>query len=108
MAKELIFFCEKSSNYGIINEELTQYCLGGYHMLEQLTRITHNSDVMGGKPCIAGTRITVGMILMQISEGVTINELLMEYPHLTEDDVAEALRYAAWVVGTKEELVFSA
>ena len=77
-------------------------------MIEQLTRIVHNPDIMGGKPCIKGTRITVGMILMQISEGTSINELLEEYPTLTEEDVFEALRYAAWAVGTKEELVVPA
>ena len=77
-------------------------------MFEQFTKITHNPDVMGGKPCIRGTRITVGMILMQISEGVAIDELLSEYPSLTVDDIAEALRYAAWAVGTKEELVVPA
>ena len=77
-------------------------------MIEQITRIVHNSDIMGGKPCIKGTRITVGMILMQISEGTSINELLEEYPTLTEEDVFEALRYAAWAVGTKEELVVPA
>ena len=74
-------------------------------MFEQFTRITHNPEVMGGKPCIKGTRITVGMILMLISEGTTTDELLIEYPHLTEDDISEALRYAAWAVGTREELI---
>ena len=73
--------------------------------MEQFTRISHDSDIMGGKACIAGTRITVGMILMLISEGTSIFDLLIEYPHLTEEDVTEALRYAAWVVGTKEEMV---
>ena len=77
-------------------------------MFEQLTRIVHNPDIMGGKACIKGTRITVGMILMQISEGSSIDELLEEYPALTEEDITEALRYAAWVVGTKEELVVPA
>ena len=77
-------------------------------MIEQLTRIVHNPEIMGGKPCIKGTRITVGMILMQISEGTSINELLEEYPALTEEDVFEALRYAAWAVGTKEESVVPA
>ena len=76
--------------------------------LEQFTRISHDIRIMGGKACIAGTRITVGMILMLISEGTTIDELLLEYPHLTADDIAESLRYAAWAVGTKEELVVSA
>ena len=77
-------------------------------MPEQLTRIVHNPDIMGGKACIKGTRITVGMILVQISEGISINELLEEYPVLTEDDITEALRYAAWAVGAKEELVVPA
>jgi len=43
-------------------------------MYEELTRITHNSEVMGGKACIKGTRVTVGMILTLISEGKTIDE----------------------------------
>ena len=76
--------------------------------MEQFTRISNDINIMGGKACIAGTRITVGMILMQISEGTNINELLAEYPHITEDDISEALRYAAWAVGTREELVLQA
>ena len=76
--------------------------------MENFIRISHDISIMGGKACIAGTRITVGMILMQISEGASITDLLKEYPHLTGEDVAEALRYAAWAVGTKEELVMSA
>ena len=76
--------------------------------MEQFERISHNIGIMGGKACIAGTRITVGMILMQISEGTTFDELLAEYPHLTAGDIAEALRYAAWAVGTKEDLIVSA
>jgi uncharacterized protein (DUF433 family) len=73
--------------------------------MEQFTRISHDVNIMGGKACILGTRITVGMILMLISEGTTMDEILSEYPHLTEDDITEALRYAAWVVGAREELV---
>ena len=76
--------------------------------MESFTRISHDINVMGGKACIEGTRITVGMILMQISEGTSITDLLAEYPHLTEEDIAEALRYAAWAVGIKEELVIPA
>jgi uncharacterized protein (DUF433 family) len=71
--------------------------------MEQFTRISHNSEIMGGKACITGTRITVGMILMQISEGTTSDELLSEYHHLTKEDITEALQYAAWVVGSREE-----
>ena len=76
--------------------------------MEQFSRISHDAGIMGGKACIAGTRITVGMILIQISEGTPITELLVEYPHLTAADIAEALRYAAWAVGTKEALVVPA
>ena len=76
--------------------------------MENFTRISHNISIMGGKACIAGTRITVGMILMQISEGTTITELLKEYPHLKEEDIFEALRYAAWVVGTNDEFLVPA
>ena len=76
--------------------------------MEQFSRISHNIGVMGGKACIAGTRITVGTILMQISEGTSMHDLLLEYPSLTEDDIAEALRYAAWSVGAKEDLVVTA
>ena len=73
--------------------------------MEQFPNISHDINIMGGKACIKGTRVTVGMILMQISEGITVEELLAEYPYLKKDDVAEALRYAAWAVGTKEDLI---
>jgi len=76
--------------------------------MEQFERISHDVGIMGGKACIAGTRITVGLILMQISEGLSIHELLSEYPALTQADVEEALRYAAWAIGTREELVVPA
>ena len=69
--------------------------------MEQFERISHDIRIMGGKACIAGTRVTVGMILMQISEGMAIEEILAEYPYLTSEDISEALRYAAWAIGTK-------
>ena len=76
--------------------------------MAEFERICHDIEIMGGKPCISGTRITVGMILMQISDGANLEELLEEYPHLTPDDIAEALRYAAWAVGTTDSLVVPA
>jgi len=76
--------------------------------MNNFKRITHNAGVMGGKACIAGTRVTVGMILMQISDGITPNDLLVEYPNLTIADIEEALRYAAWAVGSKEEVILTA
>ena len=58
-------------------------------------RITQNPAIMGGKPCIRGMRITVGMIVGQIGAGVSIDELLSDYPYLEYDDIMQALRYAA-------------
>ena len=55
---------------------------------------------MGGKACIKGTRITVEVILMLMSEGASIDDILREYPLLTKDDITEALQYAAWIIGT--------
>ena len=63
--------------------------------MEQFSRISHDINIMGGKACIKGTRVTVGMILTQISEGTTVDELLDEYPYLSNDDITEALVYAA-------------
>jgi uncharacterized protein (DUF433 family) len=51
---------------------------------------------MGGKACIRGMRVTVGMIVGEIGAGVSIDELLKAYPYLEREDVLEALRYAAW------------
>jgi uncharacterized protein (DUF433 family) len=59
-------------------------------------RITRNPAVMGGMPCIRGLRVTVGMIVGQIGAGRTIDELLADYPYLAREDIAVALRYAAW------------
>jgi len=62
----------------------------------QLDRITLQPELMGGKPCIRGMRITVGMIVGQIGAGHSIEELLADYPYLEREDVMQALRYAAW------------
>ena len=62
---------------------------------EHFDRITQDPGIMGGKPCIRGMRVTVGMIVGQIGEGVSIDELLSDYPYLDREDVMQALRYAA-------------
>jgi len=56
-------------------------------------RITQNPDIMGGKPCIRGMRMTVGMIVGQVEAGRSVEDLLVDYPYLERDDVFEALRY---------------
>ncbi len=64
--------------------------------MTKLTRITFDPNVMGGKPCIRGLRITVGTIVGLIATGRTQEEILKAYPYLEADDLREALSYAAW------------
>jgi len=70
--------------------------------MEYMDRITRQSDVMGGKACIRNMRVTVGMIISQIGEGRTIDELLEDYPYLEREDILQALRYAALQVEERE------
>lgn len=65
-------------------------------------RISVDDRVMGGVPCIRGTRIPVATVVGSLADGMTTNELLGEYPQLIRDDVADALRYAAAVVDEHE------
>lgn len=58
--------------------------------MAQLDRITHNPKVMGGKPCIRGMRVTVGMILGEIGAGATIDEILADFPYLEREDILQA------------------
>ncbi len=53
---------------------------------------------MGGKPCIRGMRVTVGTIVGLIASGRSFEEILAAYPYLEEDDLHQALKYAAWRV----------
>ncbi len=57
---------------------------------------------MGGKACIRGMRVTVGMIVGQIGAGRSVADLLAEYPYLEPEDILQALRYAAWVMEERE------
>ena len=64
----------------------------------KFTRITHDPKMMGGKPCIRGLRVTVGTVVGLVASGHSPAEILKLYPYLTEEDVREALAYAAWRV----------
>ena len=64
--------------------------------MKQLTRITLNPKVMGGKPGIRGLRVTVGTVVGLLATGQTFDEILKLYPYLEEEDLREALAYAAW------------
>jgi uncharacterized protein (DUF433 family) len=67
-------------------------------------RITVNPHVCHGKPCIRGTRIMVSVILDNLAEGLTAEDIVRDYSPLTSDDVRAALAYAAVLAG-EEELV---
>lgn len=64
--------------------------------MKQLKRIILDPDIMGGKPCIRGLRVTVGMIIGLLASGYSYEEILKMYPYLDEEDIKEALAYAAW------------
>jgi uncharacterized protein (DUF433 family) len=70
--------------------------------MRDFDRITLRPGVMGGKACIRGMRVTVGMIVGQVGAGRSIDSLLADYPSLERDDILQALRYAAWLAEGRE------
>jgi uncharacterized protein (DUF433 family) len=76
--------------------------------MRELNRITQQPGMMGGKACIRGMRVTVGMIVGQVGAGSSIDEILAEYPYLEREDVMQALRYAAWRAEEREVVLASA
>ena len=65
-------------------------------------RITFNPNILGGKPIIKGTRISVEFILELLSSGMSVDEILKEYSHLRKEDIFEALDYASKVIKREE------
>ena len=68
-------------------------------------RITRDPTIMGGKACLRGLRVTVGMVVSQIGAGRSIPELLQDYPYLEAEDITQALQYAAWASDEREVLL---
>jgi uncharacterized protein (DUF433 family) len=64
--------------------------------MHELNRITVDPQVMGGKPCIRGLRVTVGTVVGLVAAGHSTEEILRLYPYLEEEDIPQALAYAAW------------
>lgn len=67
-----------------------------------LDRITFDPDIMGGRACIRGMRVTVALIVNLIANGMTIAEIVRDYTYIEEEDVRQSLRYAAHL--TEEEV----
>ena len=73
-----------------------------------LNRITQQPEVMGGKACIRGMRVTVGMVVSQIGIGHSVDEVLTDFPYLEREDIMQALRYAAWRADEREVMLTNA
>ena len=65
--------------------------------MNQFNRITFDSNLMGGRACIRGLRVTVSLILNLVANKMTAAEIVKEYPYIEEEDVTQALQYAAWL-----------
>jgi uncharacterized protein (DUF433 family) len=68
-------------------------------------RITFDPAIMGGRACIRGMRIPVSTIVGQIAHGASVEDLLTGYPDLEEEDVRQAMEYAAWLVSEEVHTV---
>jgi uncharacterized protein (DUF433 family) len=68
-------------------------------------RITFDMQIMGGRACIRGMRISVSVIVRQIAHGASFEEILEGYPDLEREDIQQAIEYAAWL--TQEQVVTS-
>ncbi len=76
--------------------------------MEKLPRITFDPDVMGGKACIRGLRVTVGTVVGLLAVGRSHEEILKAYPYLEREDIDQALAYAAWRVEEREVALVTA
>jgi uncharacterized protein (DUF433 family) len=76
--------------------------------MERRDRITQQPGVMGGRACIRGMRVTVGMVVGQIGTGHSVDEILIDYPYLEREDIMQALRYAAWRMEEREVVLATA
>jgi uncharacterized protein (DUF433 family) len=70
--------------------------------------ITINPKILSGKPIVAGTRISVELILELLSSGMSVEEILIEYPHLKKEDILDALEYVKRTLKHEEVIPFSA
>ena len=71
--------------------------------MSELNRITFDTNIMGGRACLRGMRVTVSLILNLVANGLTVDEIIEDYPYLEPEDIQQSLRYAAWLA---EEAVY--
>jgi uncharacterized protein (DUF433 family) len=99
--KWFLFFCKKQNINVFLQNIKTSLILP---IMIQQVYITRNPNIMLGKPTIKGTRITVELIVRKMAGGYSIDELLVQYPHLQKIQIIAALEYAAMVIANEEIL----
>jgi uncharacterized protein (DUF433 family) len=83
--------CDNSLGEGMVRIN------GGVREMGEFDRITFNPNVMGGRACIRGMRITVSLVLGLVAQKMSIAEIIDAYPYLESADIEQSLRYAAWL-----------
>ena len=68
----------------------------------QFDRISVDHNIMGGVPCVRGTRIPVATVVGMVAESMTVDEIVADFPQLTSDDIQDSLRYAAAAVDERQ------
>ncbi|WP_322096412.1 DUF433 domain-containing protein [Phormidium tenue] len=72
--------------------------------LTGLDRITFDPQIMAGQACIRGMRIPISLVINLIANGLSITEIINDYPYLEPEDIQQSLKYAAWL--TQERVIF--
>ncbi len=65
--------------------------------MDAFDRITFNPNIMGGRACIRGMRVTVSLIMNLVANGMSAKQIIAEYPYLEKEDIQQAIQYAAWL-----------
>jgi len=73
--------------------------------MEKFNRITFDPNLMGGRACIRGLRVTVALVLNLVANGMTAKQIVKEYPYLEEEDIRQALQYAAWLADESVQIL---
>jgi uncharacterized protein (DUF433 family) len=73
--------------------------------MEKFNRITFDPNVLGGRACIRGLRVSVALVLNLIANGMTVKQILKEYPYLEEEDIRQVLQYAAWLADESVQIL---
>lgn len=73
--------------------------------MDKFTRITFDPNLMSGRACIRGMRITVALVLNLVANGMTTRQIIAEYPSLEEEDIRQALQYAAWLADESVQIL---